>query len=436
MSAARLQPFRLTAIFSLFLFAGTSFGQGPAECPEALPNPLTLPAAVSWALVNHPELSTVRQQHHIAAADVVIARTYPFNPVSENRFQNNNGPESAGITNRVNLEHLLLWEVEVRGQGGYRRQAAAAALSRTDDEIAAREQGVAVGVARAFATLVYRQEKQRLLAESAQLNNQLLDAVRRLQQAGKLTAADMLVAQTEASTATALLNLGAAAIADAEADLHRAMGTIGGPLPLQGALEVKLPPWDVDSLTEEALAVRPELHARQAALQEAEARLRLEMANRHGNPTIGAAYIYDPTRINEIGGQINFPLPVVNLHRGEIQMRDAERARAALDLRQTEMQVRREVQAASARLTAALALAETYRSKVLPDLEKALKGMRELFLQAAPGVDLLRVIDVQRKRIQAQDAYLDALAAVRQALADMAAAVGDPSLAICPPVAP
>jgi len=61
----------------------------------------------------------------IAAARVVIADTDPFNPVLENRLQGAEGPHSAGITNRLPLEHILLWEVEWRHQGQYRRDGAA-----------------------------------------------------------------------------------------------------------------------------------------------------------------------------------------------------------------------------------------------------------------------------------------------------------------------
>ena len=54
--------------------------------------------------------------------------------------------------------------------------------------------------------------------------------------------------------------------------------------------------------------------------------------------------------------------------------------------------------------------------------------MEKLFQAGEPGVDVLRVIDVRRKLLQARDGYLDALWAVRQARADLAAAVGEPAL--------
>jgi hypothetical protein len=43
-------------------------------------------------------------------------------------------------------------------------------------------------------------------------------------------------------------------------------------------------------------------------------------------------------------------------------------------------------------------------------------------------VDVLRVIDVHRKLLRARDGYLDTLWELRQAQADLAAALGDPAL--------
>src|SRR5437660_7253169 len=91
----------------------------PAMLPEPRPKSLTLNDAVCLALERNPELAALRQEHGIAAAAVVIADTYPFNPVWENRVQQASGPESAGITNQVPLEEIVLLELEMRGQGIY-----------------------------------------------------------------------------------------------------------------------------------------------------------------------------------------------------------------------------------------------------------------------------------------------------------------------------
>src|SRR5205807_9933596 len=127
----------------------------PAAEPAA--QVLTLDAAVRWALVNSPELAALRQQHGIAAAAVVIADTYPYNPVLESKIRSASGPESASVTNQLSQEHKVFLDVQIRHQGKYRRQGAAAALSRTDWEIAAQEVALAVRVERAFGTVLYYQ---------------------------------------------------------------------------------------------------------------------------------------------------------------------------------------------------------------------------------------------------------------------------------------
>jgi outer membrane protein TolC len=289
-------------------------------------------------------------------------------------------------------------------------------------------------VARAFGGVLYRQEKLRLVEETIRVNERGAEDVRKLLSAGRVQRADLLLMRAEIDDARAQLGLARVALQTAWVELRRALGLVGEPLALTGTLELPPLPADCASLTEAALQLRADLHARQAAVAEAEARLRLEIANRYGNPSFGPDYEYDPSQINLIGAQLTLPLPAFNTHRGEILQREAERTRAALELRQTEVLVRQDVQAALARLGSARAWAETYRGQVLPDLRDALQGMERLLIQNDPGADVLKVIDVRRRFLRARDGYLDALWELIQARADLVAAVGDLDLAIaCKP---
>jgi outer membrane protein TolC len=403
----------------------------PAPALEQLPEGLTRAGAVSWALQYNPELAAFRQQHGIAAAGIVIARTYPFNPILENRVQGNSGPQSATITNRVALEHILLLEVELRGQRTYRRQSASAALTRTDWEIAFQELSLAVRVLRAFDTFIYRQEKLQLIHDNIELNRRSLEQLRALRQAGKtLAQTDLILAETEEYAARAQVGSGQTSLSTAATELRRALGVVGVTLTVAGTLQWSDRPWDAEALIPEALDRRPDLHARQAALAEAEARLQLAIADRYGNPVIGPAYTYDPTRIHLIGGQLNFPIPLFNVHQGEIMQRRAERSQALLNVRQTDVAIRQDVVAALERLRSARTWAAFYRNEIIPQLENALKQMQSL-LEQGQG-DVLKLIDTRRKFISARDSYLDALLEVSQAQADLAAAVGDPALDIAP----
>src|SRR5262249_53759076 len=155
-----------------------------------------------------------------------------------------------------------------------------------------------------------------------------------------------------------------------------------------------------------------------------------------GNPNAGPAYEINETRSEFIGIQFALPLPVINTHPGEIRQREAERVQIALQLRQNEVGVRQDVRAAVARLERARAWVANYQRTVVPFLEKSLQDIRTLFEARAAGVDLLRVIDVQRKLLHARDVELDAIFELRQSLADLTAAGGDPSLALPPAPVP
>jgi cobalt-zinc-cadmium efflux system outer membrane protein len=391
---------------------------------------LSLEAAINWALENNPELAALRQQHGIAAAAVIIAQTYPFNPLWEAKVRAVNGPESAGITNRVSNEHKVLIDVEVHHQGKYRREAALAGLSRTDWEIAFQEVALAVRVARAFDGFLYRKEKLLLLEATIRLNQEAAEQVQKLAEASRLKPADLIVARTEVDDARAQLTPGRVALIGARYEFRRSLGLVEEGIEPLGTLEKSAPIVDDQKLLQTAFETRADLRARQMAVAEADARLRLTQADRYGNPNIGPAYEYDPTRINLIGVQFSLPLPVFNTHRGEIMQREAELARAGLDLRQTEVQIQQEVHAAVARLQAAQEGLRLYQQQILPNLEKNLKAMDELFQKADPGADVLRLIDIRRKMLKARDGHLDAWLESRQAQADLAAAVGDPSLTI------
>jgi cobalt-zinc-cadmium efflux system outer membrane protein len=410
--------------------AAPLFANPPFPDPEPAQQPLTLAQAITSALENNPELAALRQQHGIAAAGVVIARTYPFNPIWEGKIRATDGPVSAGITNRVSNEHKVLLDIEVRGQGTPRRQAAQAALSRTDWEIAFQETAMAVRVARAFNAVLYRQEKLRLLEETIGLNEKAVEQIHALVEKTRLRPVDYLTARSDLNDARTQLSPARAALAAAWRDLRLALGSESGASELDGKLDMPSTQCEAESLLATALERRADLHAREAAVAEADARLRLEVANRYGNPNIGPAYEYDPTRVNLIGAQISLPLPVFNTRRGEIQQRGAERARAALELRQTELLVRHDVQAAVTRLQEARTGLELYRTRVLRDAESNVTEIELLFKSVEPGVDLPQVTEFRRKLLKARDGHLDALLEMRQALADLAGAVGDPAIAV------
>jgi len=402
----------------------------PAE--ETLPPVLSLDTALGWALQHNPDLAALRQQHGIAAAGIVIARTYPYNPTLYNRVTYVTGPEAAGITMRVPDQGGLFFQVELCHQGRYRLDAAEATLTRTDWEIAFQELTLAVRVVRAFYAVLYRQEKVCLVEETIRLNQRVLEQIRRLVEQGRLRGADLIVAQTDVDAIRALLSTARSALTLAQAELYRSLGVTCATVNVAGALELPPCATDCQALVEKALHGRADLRGRQVAVDEAEARLRLQLADRYGNPTVGPFFEQDPTNISFVGVQMNIPLPLFNTKCGEIQLREAEKQRAFLDVQRTEVLIQQDVEAAVARLASACAGVQVYRAEVLPNLRTAVDNVQKLLQRGDPGVDALKVADLERKLLRARDGYLDALFEMSQAHADLVAAVGDPLLAVAP----
>jgi outer membrane protein TolC len=394
--------------------------------------------AVAWALQHNPQLMTLRQQHGIAAAAVVIANTYPFNPIVQSFVEWDNGPAISGVTNRVFNEHYARLDLEVHGQGKHRRAAATAALSRTDWEIAAQETALAVRAARAFAALLYRRDQVRHAEETLRFQEETLRQVTRLAEQGRAGRAELLLARADVAEARAARGPAQAAFDLAANELRRVLGLVDEPLYFQGRLSATAPEPDLDGLTRRTLDDRADLRALRLAVDEAEARLRLEVANRWGNPSTGPFFEYNETSDYFIGATLVWPVPICNTRKGEILQRQAERERARLAVRAAEVLAQEDVRAALNRLADATALVDSYRTQTLPALEEARDSMDRLFAQGEPGVDLPRVLESRRRILRARAALNDALWELSQARADLAAAVGDPTLALGlpPPTVP
>jgi outer membrane protein TolC len=421
----------------LALAALPARAQGPAELPAPRPvtPPLVLSAggAVLWALEHNPELATWRAQRGIAQANVVISRQYPFNPIAQHFVMYGNGPENAGVTNHVFNEHTLRLDIELRNQGAYRRGLARASLTRTDWDVAAQELLVSVRVARAFNSLLFRRAKFALANELVQLQEEAVQQVGQMVEQGKLPLAELYVSRADAAEGRNLLGPAHSLLVTAGYDLRRALGLVQEDFEVEGTLETAVVKPDAPVLVQAALERRPDLHSLEFMVQEADQRLRLEIANRFGNPSVGPAFEYNETSVYFIGMWLVWSPPVINTRKGEIQLRHAERARAIQAVQQSEVTVQQDVYAALARLREAEGVVERFRTQLLPELRRTRDAIDKLLAQNQAGADLARALDVRRRLLRSRDTYLDALFELSQARVDLAAAAADLSLAACNP---
>src|SRR5262249_14610621 len=154
---------------------------------------------------------------------------------------------------------------------------------------------------RAFESVLYYKAKLELAEKTIRLNQDTAAEVRKLVNLGTLRPQDEILALSELQTTRAALELARSSELRARQDLRRAIGLTVDSVDVQGTLKEKSAPADPTKLLSEALQRRPDLHARQDGIREADARLRLAQADRYGNPNIGPDYEYNETRDNFIG---------------------------------------------------------------------------------------------------------------------------------------
>lgn len=402
---------------------------GRAQTPAQVPA-LNVERAVMTALQNNPDLAVARKNLGIAQAGIVIARTYPFNPVWQQYVFYTGGPASAGITGRVSFNENVRLDLELRGQGQIRQGAAQAALSRVEWEVAGQELLVAVRTVRAYQTLAYRQDKVRVLEDMVRVQEEVVSRVTALEKQGLLKPADKILAEVDLAEARAAIAPARALQVAAWTELRRVLGVEGAMPPVQAALE-PVPDLSADGLEQLARQRRPDLHALEMVIVEADQRVRLEIANRFGNPSIGPSVNYNETRVYFMGAWILYQLPVLNTRRGDILQRQAERDRAVADAHRLGVQIGYDVEVARERLGQARQWVEHFTSDTLPALKKAAEKLEELF--KANEVGVLQPLDAQRRLLRARDSYLDALWELHMARADLVAAVGDLNLIVGTP---
>jgi outer membrane protein TolC len=286
---------------------------------------------------------------------------------------------------------------------------------------------------RAFNAVIYHQEKLRLLADHVRLAKRGLEDNQKLREKKKekLPAGELVLLQFEIRDAEAHLVNGRGPLVAAEQDLRAVLGGAVLP-PVVGSLAITMRDWPAAELQAQARTLRPDLQARQAAQAEATAALALERTARFGNPVVGPSYGSQETNVQYLGATLEFPLPVCNRKQGEIRLRAAELHKAALEIRQLEIEIDQEIDSALLRFRQVQESIRLYRDDFLPALQARYQELQKLYNENDPGVDVQQVLELYNRLLRVRASYLDALYEHGQIEVDLALAVGDLELAFDP----
>ena len=406
-----------------------------APAAHTVPGPidtlrLSLAAARDLALRSNPDLSAARLDIDVARGELrqagVLLRA---------------NPEAEVLTRGPGTEVGISQEVEVAGQRSARRAAARAGLERARAGVTDVARLTLGDVHRAFYRLVAADRRSALADEVRALNERLVDVAQRQLGAGEISRLEFNLAVVEFGRSRGRALAAQRAREEVASDLRRLLG-LAPATPLvpvvDTGLEPPLPdsawagvgeysaaiPLDVDSLTALALARRPDVLERAAAVRQASANVSLARREAFPNLVLRAtSEAVEGSGTRELRPGIGFTLPLLNRNQGEVAARRAAAVQAEYTRTRVTALVRVEVARAVASYRTAAAEAEVLKTTVLVPARENRDLLEIAYREGKVGLPVLLLI--RNQVIDAELQFWDAWLAEREALTDLLEATGE-----------
>jgi outer membrane protein, heavy metal efflux system len=384
---------------------------------------LTLEQALTEALAQNPALAVERHEIGIAAGTLRQERLYPFNPELELQGAAGQGRGRGGDNERRGLNGQgvgLSQTIWLRGQRGFRIQAAAAGVDRAAAGVQNAEREVIGETLQTFGETLVAQERVALARDLVALATEVRSSAVKRFEADAVPQLDVFRAEVERNKAQNRLVAEERNLATAQRALALLLGRPATQaIRAESPLILPLPTGEPASLQQMALERRPDLVAARAGVRAADAELALVRAERFfPEVRVGVRYDqaqeFDSTTRNGLLA-LAVPLPLVNRRQGELDRALAELRRQEANVRLIQRQIETEVATAYQQVVASRRITEAYTSRILPDQNRNFQMLREGY-----NLGQLSITDVlvgQRELIEAREAYLEAAATLNTAAA-------------------
>ncbi|MEJ8855896.1 TolC family protein [Variovorax robiniae] len=409
-------------IKTLVIASAMAVAAWPSLAQEAAPARIAEAAALrdltladAWRLAEAANPAIRAKQAELASAEGVRtdANALLFNnpELAAERTRRDVPREGLPDERRQEWSASLQQTLEIAGQRGHRRDAADAAMTALQEEIAEVRAQVRIEVAQQFYRILALQQRAEVEEQALGLFESTATAVQKRRAAGEDTKLDANVATVEAERARNQLAVAREQLLDARSDLAAKLQLSPDRLPKAGGdlRPVALAPYTLETLLGQS-ATQPRLRALGAREESARARLKLENAARYPDVTVGVAVGREgPTsaRENLTTVRLSVPLPLFKRNAAGIgqassALTQAEISRSAA-LRDTQAQVR----SLWSKLESLKARVNRLQDRVLP----ALLDNQQLSVksQRAGQIGLLELIVVNRQALDARRDLIDAL---------------------------
>jgi cobalt-zinc-cadmium efflux system outer membrane protein len=390
----------------------------PAAAASAVSTGLTLDAAVQTALRQNPLLRAAEAD--VAASRGAIDQAGVLPNPSLGVDQEDTRRETRTTT------VMLSQAFELGGKRAARVELARSGRDLAIADLAARQADVRAGTIEAFFNALIAQERVKVAEESLGIASSGSAAASRRVTAGKVSPTEETRARVAEATSRIELRQAQADRQSALRALSLVMGVPEASLSQLDGRADALPTPPTPEAVSQRLSQAPALRRAQSEVQRANAAYELERARRIPDVTVSLG----AKRATEIGRNqpmigVSIPLPFFDTNKGAqletLRRRDAAQALAEAE----EHRIRSEVLQTVDQLQARASEVQTLKQDVLP-------GAQSAYEAASRGFELgkfsfLEVLDAQRTWLQARTQYLQSLAEVHRAAAELERRLGSPN---------
>lgn len=402
--------------FVLFLVLAPAVCRGQA--------PLTLQDAVDTAMRSRALLQAEGERVQAAEGRRRQAGLLP-NP--EFQFGNENLRPGQTYSRDVDTLAYVTWPLDVLGKRRPRVAVAEQAVVRSQAELELLQRQVAQSVRFAYWAARGAQERRDLLAATVATFQRVIDYHAAQLAAGTIAEQDVLRVGLEGERIQIAAHLASIEAASTRLVLFRAIGQSDlSDVVLSEPLDVVPAPTDRAAI-EDVLGRRREMKAAKASVAEARANTRLQ--DIVARPDLGVVFGYKRTQLPDALTGVNTAIAAVKVSVPLLDRNQGNRVAAAAELRRQEQLLVETRTSITSDLQRASQEYEMRRRLVIETLQPLREHARTLsnISQAAyqqGGVELLRLLDAERSRLDAESAWVDGLVAFQQSLVHLEFAQG------------
>lgn len=409
--------YRLGVLISSFLFVGMAR-------PCCAQSKLSLQEAVDQGIKTRASLKAEAQL--VSAAQGLLRQAKLVqNPILQ--FENQNLRPGQIYSRDVDTYAYLTQPLDVLGKRKQRIAVAAKEVANTQAKYELAQRQIAQDIKRSYWIARGAQEVRDLLNAAVDNFQKILDYHSAQLTVGAISEQDFLRIRLEDERLKIGANLAVLEATRTRVQLQRAMGQRDFPdLVLEETLEANQSPIASVSI-QEALSQRIEMRVANAALESARAKARLEEVA--ARPDLSLEFGYKRTQLvdatagtNSALAGVQITLPFLDRNQGNREAANAEVLREEQLLAETQANVLAEYYSALQEYQ----LRAKEVSGILQPLRAHAKEVSEI-AQAAyaqGGTDLLRLLDGERARLDAEVGYVQGMVAYQQSIVDLEAAEG------------